>query len=104
MSPSPSQSAPRDMTLPWYVYDRHATLLHIADTLEAAEAWAFTHWDVATVAEQEEIAPNDFFYLLLATPAVSGFRSRDFQARIIRKDRVSSIGRDPDDTPQPSDQ
>jgi hypothetical protein len=29
--------------VPWYVYDRHANLLHIASTLAQAEAWAFAY-------------------------------------------------------------
>ena len=81
--------------MPWYVYDRHANLLHIASTLAEAEAWAFKHWDVDSVADREEVDANDYFYLLLAKPEESGFLSRDYQARIIRQDRVTAIGRDP---------
>jgi hypothetical protein len=87
--------------LPWYVYDRHATLLHVADTLQQAEAWAFDHWDVVEVADREQVADNDFFYLLLAAESrENDFHARDFQARIIRKDRVIAIGRDPDAAPR----
>jgi len=99
--PPDTETAEAGSQLPWYVYDRHANLLHIASTLAAAEAWAFTHWDVASVADREEVAANDYFYLLLANPAESGFRSRDYQARIIRQDRVEAIGRDPQATPRP---
>ncbi len=52
--------------MPWYVYDRHANLLHIASTFAEAEAWAFEHWNVASVGDREEIEANDYFYLLLA--------------------------------------
>ena len=86
--------------MPWYVYDRHANLLHIASTLAKAEAWAFKHWDVASVGDREEIDANDYFYLLLARPEESGFHSRDYQARIIRQDRVTAIGRDPQAEPR----
>jgi len=85
--------------VPWYVYDRHANLLHIARTLAQAEAWAFTHWDVASVGDREEVDANDYFYLLMAKPQESGFRSRDYQARIIRQDRVTAIGLDPQAEP-----
>ena len=81
--------------MPWYVYDRHANLLHIASTFAQAEAWAFEHWNVASVGDREEIEANDYFYLLLARHDESGFQSRDYQARIIRQDRVIAIGRDP---------
>ena len=86
--------------LPWYVYDRHANLLHIASTLAQAEAWAFQHWNVASVGDREEIEANDYFYLLLARPDESGFQSRDYQARIIRQDRVIAIGREPHAEPR----
>ncbi len=95
--PTTAEGAPE---LPWYVYDRHADLLHIASTLAKAEAWAFTHWDVATVGDREEIAANDYFYLLLAKPKESGFHSRDYQARTIRQDRVTAIWRDPQAEPR----
>jgi len=86
--------------VPWYVYDRHANLLHVTSTLAQAEAWAFTHWDVDSVGGREEVDANDYFYLLLAKPEESGYRSRDYQARIIRQDRVTAIGRDPQAKPR----
>jgi hypothetical protein len=94
------ESAEAGAEMLWYVYDRHANLLHIASTLDNAEAWAFKHWDVANVGDREEIDANDYFYLLLARPEESGFRSRDYQARIIRQDRVTAIGRDPQAEPR----
>jgi len=86
--------------VPWYVYDRHANLLHVTSTLAQAEAWAFTHWDVASVGGREEVDANDYFYLLLAKPEESVFHSRDYQARIIRQDRVTAIGWDPQAKPR----
>ena len=42
MSVPPDAEAAEDgAQLPWYVYDRHANLLHITGTLAEAEAWAF---------------------------------------------------------------
>ena len=85
--------------LPWYVYDRHAELMYVAESLAEAEAWAFSYWGVIEVGDREEVAENDFFYLLLAKPE-EPFRSRDFQARILRRDRVEAIGRDPEASPR----
>jgi hypothetical protein len=101
MSVTPdSETAEGGGELPWYVYDRHANLLHVAGTLDEAESWAFTHWDVASVGDREEVEANDYFYLLLARPEESGFHSRDYQARIMRQDRVIAIGRDPQTKPR----
>jgi len=97
--PRDPETAEHGTQVPWYVYDRHANLLHIAGTLAQAEAWAFTHWDVASVGDREEVDANDYFYLLMAKPQESGFRSRDYQARIIRQDRVTAIGLDPQAEP-----
>ncbi len=80
---------------PWYVYDRHANLLHITPTLADAEAWAITHWGVVEVADREQVDAHDYWYLLYAAPEEAGYTSRDFQARIMRQDRVIAIGRDP---------
>lgn len=86
--------------LPWYVYDRHANLLRVASSLPEAEEWAFAHWDVVEVADREEVAANDYYYLLFAKkPDAGDFHSRDFQARIVRQDRVVALGRDPEATP-----
>jgi len=90
-----------DVRLPRYVYDRHANLLRVAESLAAAEAWAFAHWGVVQVGDREEVAENDYFYLLYAEqPPEGDFHARDFQARIVRKDRVIALGRDPETTPQ----
>jgi hypothetical protein len=90
-----------DVRLPWYVYDRHANLLRVADSFAAAEAWAFAHWGVVQVGDREQVAENDYFYLLYAEkPQEGDFHARDFQARIVRKDRVIALGRDPETTPQ----
>lgn len=87
--------------LPWYVYDRQANLLHIAVSFPAAEAWAFAHWGVVEVGDREEVAENDYFYLLFAEqPQEGDFHARDFQARIVRRDRVIALGRDPETPPQ----
>jgi hypothetical protein len=97
-------SATPESEMPWYVYDRHADLLHVAASFQDAEAWAFAHWDVAEVGNREEIADHDYWYLLFASmPNPGAFKSRDFQARIMRQDRVISLGRDPDATPRSSD-
>jgi hypothetical protein len=86
---------------PWYVYDRHADLLYVAPSLPDAEAWAFAHWDVVEVGDREEVTEHDYWYLLFATKPNSGeFHSRDFQARIVRRDRVIALGRDPDAAPR----
>ena len=85
---------------PWYVYDRHANLLHIAPTLAAAESWAVTHWEVKDIADREQVDAHDYWYLLFAAPQEAGYTSRDFQARIMRRDRVNAIGRDPSDSPR----
>jgi hypothetical protein len=98
--PADAGTAENGSQLPWYVYDRHANLLHIASTRDKAEAWAFTHWAVVEVGDREEVAAHDYFYLLLAEPAQSGFHSRDYQARIMRQDRVTAIGRDPQASPR----
>ena len=103
MDLAPSDHADVEPKLPWYVYDRHANLMHVATTLAEAEAWAFTHWDVESVAECEEVDVNDYFYLLLAKPAEVGYLSRDYQARIMRQDRVNAIGRDPHADPRYSE-
>ena len=87
--------------LRWYVYDRHATLLHVAGTLSDAETWAVTHWGVVEVGDREEVADNDYWYLLLAAmPDKGDYHSRDFQARIVRHDRVIALGRNPQATPR----
>jgi len=101
-APTDAGTTANGTELAWYVYDRHANLLHVATTLADAEAWAFTHWAVVEVADREEVAANDYFYLLLAEPAPSGY-SLDFQARIMRQDRVVAIGRDPQATPRYAD-
>lgn len=100
----PEESAGPGVGLPWYVYDRHANLLRVAGNLAEAEGWAFAHWDVVEVGNREEVAENDYFYLLYAekTPT-SDFHARDFQARIARQDRVIDLGRDPDATPRHPD-
>ena len=88
----------------WYVYDRHANLLRTADSLAEAEAWAFRHWGVVEVGDREELAENDYFYLLFAEKSPEGdFHARDFQARIARQDRVIALGRDPGATPRYSE-
>ncbi len=85
---------------PWYVYDRHANLLHIATPLADAESWAVTHWGVQEIADREQVDIHDYWYLLFAAPQEAGYTSRDFQARIMRRDRVSAIGRDPSARPR----
>jgi hypothetical protein len=85
---------------PWYVYDRHLNLLHTSETLADAEAWAIAHWGVVEVADREEVALHDYWYLLFAAAEKAGYTSRDFQARIVRRDRVIAIGKDPDASPR----
>src|SRR5680860_125139 len=99
--PSDGQSTDGDVQLPWYVYDRQADLLHVARTLPEAEAWAFEHWGVVEVGDREEVAENDYWYLLLAAKSDPvHFHSRDFQARIVRHDRVIALGRNSQATPR----
>lgn len=93
-------SADVNAELPWYVYDRYANLLRIAASFAEAEEWAFAHWDVVQVGSREEIAENDYFYLLYAAESTGDFHARDFQARIARKDRVIALGRDPEVVPR----
>jgi hypothetical protein len=93
-------AAPKGPDEPWYVYDRHLNLLHVAMTLADAEAWAIQHWGVVEVADREEVEENDYWYLLFAAPDESGSTSRDYQARIARRDRVIALGRDPDTSPR----
>ena len=69
-------------------------------TRPEAEAGAFGHWGVVEVGDREEVAENDYWYLLLAAKSDQAhFQSRDFQARIVRHDRVIALGRDPQTTP-----
>jgi hypothetical protein len=98
--PPNEASVPPSAVLPWYVYDRHANLLRVAGSFPEAEEWAFAHWDVVEVADREEVAANDYYYLLFAKkPDAGDFHARDFQARIVRQDRVVALGRDPEATP-----
>ncbi|MGY2703004.1 hypothetical protein [Nocardioides sp. HB32] len=102
--PPDEESADPGARLPWYVYDRHANLLQIAGSLSEAEEWAFAHWEVVEVADREEVADNDYFYLLYAKkPQEGDFHARDFQARIARQDRVIELGRDPEALPRHPD-
>ncbi len=96
----PPATPPESPGEPWYVYDRHLNLLHVAMTLADAETWAIQHWDVVEVADRELVEENDYWYLLFAAPDGTGSTSRDYQARITRKDRVIAMGRDPDITPR----
>jgi hypothetical protein len=99
--PPESPRADGDAQLPWYVYDRYANLLHIAQTLPEAESWAVAHWGVVEIREREEVADNDYWYLLLTPKPDQSFQfeSRDRQARIVRRDRVVELGRDPQAEP-----
>ena len=85
---------------PWYVYDRDQNLLHVALSMAEAEAWAIEHWGVVEVADREQVEDNDNWYLLFAAPGEPRSASRDFQARIARRDRVIAMGRDPDTAPR----
>lgn len=96
----PTAALPDGLDEPWYVYDRHLNLLHVATTLAEAEAWAIHHWHVVEVADREQVEENDYWYLLFAAAAESGSTSRDYQARIARRDRVIAMGRDPDTSPR----
>lgn len=99
--PPAGDSVEEGVRLPWYVYDRHANLLRVEDDFSEAEAWAYAHWEVVEVGEREEVAEHDYFYLLYsAKPQEGDFHARDFQARIVRKDRVIELGRDPEVRPR----
>jgi hypothetical protein len=50
--------------------------------------------------QAQVVASNDYWYLLFAAPEKLGYSSRDFQARIIRQDRVIALGRDPHASPR----
>ncbi|MBM7789647.1 hypothetical protein [Tenggerimyces flavus] len=83
----------------WYVYDRDGDLLHIAETVGAAERWSLDHLRAVEVASRQEIADNDYLYLLVApVPDVDldpqRYRTRDRQVRIMRGDRVVAVDRD----------
>ena len=96
-----SDAPPPDTTLEasddtWYVYDRHLNLLHVTATLAQAETWAIEHWEIVEIADREELNQDDFWYLLLAAPGRAGYTSRDYQARITRRTRVTAMGWDPD--------
>jgi len=54
----------------------------------------------ANIADREQVDAHDYWYLLFAAPQDAGYTSRDFQARIMRRDRVNAIGRDPSDSPR----
>lgn len=97
---APPQDPGGNLQAPWYVYDRHLNLLRIAATLAEAEGWANGHWGVVKVADREEVASHDYWYLLFAAPATAGYTSRDFQARIIRQDRVIALRMDPNEPPR----
>lgn len=97
----PESERAEEEHLPWYVYDRHAVLLYVAHTLSAAEAWAVAHWEVVEIGTREEIADNDYWYFMLAAKRDRDhYRSHDFQARIVRRDRVVALGRDPQAAPR----
>ena len=95
----PTGTPPNGADERWYVYDRHQDLLHVANSLAEAEAWAIQHWGVVEVADREQVEENDYWYLLFAAPDEAG-SSRDHQARIARRDRVIAMGRDPDTPPR----
>jgi len=95
--PGTSSERPGD---PWYVYDRHQNLMHVAMTLDEAEAWAIQHWDVVEVADREQVEENDYWYLLFAAPDETGSASRDYHARITRRDQVIAMGLNPDSPPR----
>jgi hypothetical protein len=94
---------------PWYVYDRYSHLLHISDSLQRADSWIREHWGHAEVASRQDLAANDYWYLLRTAQATpSDFHDADrqaseYQARVIRRDRVVAIGRNPDDQPATPD-
>jgi len=96
----PPATAEESSDQPWYVYDRHLDLLHVAKTLAEAEAWAIQHWAVVEVADREQVEENDYWYLLFAAPEEAGYASRDYQARIARRDRVIAMSGDPDTPPR----
>jgi hypothetical protein len=101
MSETPPPEDPsQDSEVPWHVYDRDLRLLHVAATLAKAEAWATEHWSVVEIAGRKVGASNDYWHLLFAAPEKLGYSSRDFQARIIRQDRVIALGRDPHASPR----
>ena len=96
----PTTTADEGSGKPWYVYDRHQNLLHVAITMAEAEAWAIQYWGVVEVADREQVEENDYWYLLFAAPGEAGSASRDYQARIARKDRVIAMGLNPDTPPR----
>jgi len=97
---TPIAEAAGDPGQPWYVYDRHQNLLRVAMSLAEAEAWAIQHWGVVEVADREQVEENDYWYLLFAAQGDPGSVSRDYQARITRRDRVIAMGLNPDTPPR----
>ena len=95
-APDPDGSAP----MPWYIYDRRANLLHIAASLQAAEVWTSQYWDIVEV-DREEVADHDYLCRLFAVKRRPGnLHNHDFEARIMRRDRVVALGRDPNANPR----
>jgi hypothetical protein len=87
------------------VYDRYSHLLHISESLEVAESWIKQKWSGAQVASRQELAANDYWYLLRTAPGApsdyhdANHQASEYQARVIRRDRVITIGRNADDRP-----
>ena len=106
---SPPASAGLEVSEPWYVYDRYSHLLRITETLQSAEAWVKDHWGGADIASRQDVALNDYWYLLRTVPGVPSEyhdpdrQASDYQARVLRRDRVVAIGRNPDDVPAAPD-
>jgi hypothetical protein len=94
---------------PWHVYDRYSHLLQISESLEVAESWIKKHWSGAQVASRQDVAVNDYWYLLRTAPGAcsdyhdANHQASEYQARVIRRDRVIAIGRNADDRPSTPD-
>ncbi len=79
--------------------------MHIAKTLDTAEGWTIDHWNVVEVASREQVAQDDYWYFILTEPSkpTTGsspdYRARDYQARIMSRERVVAIGRDAEALP-----
>lgn len=97
--PQPALAGERPMQPPWYVHDRYADLLSLAEKLAAAEAWAGVARGAVKVADPEQVEGHESSYPLPTAPAQSGYHTRDYQPRIMR-DRVTALGRSPKATPR----
>lgn len=92
--PQPALSGERPLEPPWYTHNRYEDLLspaeNLAEKLAATEARAGVARGVVKVADREQVGGHESPYLRPAAPPRSGYRTRDGQPRIMRRDRSPS--------------